>query len=146
MKHGELVSIAHNLADSLASGIGLMIGVYEMDVFGEGARSAGGTIGVDFLKGVVVEGEASASLRRAVALYGEALPGLCERHRGSIEDVRRLEARFWSDEIGPRFEVMVEDAAGRSSTTPYAGLPGKRLRVLDRSGRVRRKPRETLEN
>jgi hypothetical protein len=39
MKFGELKSIGHNIADSLASGIGLMIGVYEMDIFGEAANS-----------------------------------------------------------------------------------------------------------
>ena len=35
MKHDELRSIGHNIADSLASGCGLMIGVYDMDIFGE---------------------------------------------------------------------------------------------------------------
>lgn len=35
MKFDTLRSIGHNIADSLGSGIGLLIGVYEMDVFGE---------------------------------------------------------------------------------------------------------------
>jgi hypothetical protein len=49
MKHAELRSIVHNVADSLASGIGLMIGVYNSDTFGEAARSPSGLITVDFL-------------------------------------------------------------------------------------------------
>jgi hypothetical protein len=32
MKHDDLRSIGHNIAHSLASGIGLMIGVYNMDI------------------------------------------------------------------------------------------------------------------
>ena len=35
MKFDELRSIGHNIADSLASGIGLLIGYYQMDIFGE---------------------------------------------------------------------------------------------------------------
>jgi hypothetical protein len=49
MKFGELTSIGHNIAHSLASGIGLMIGMYEMDVFGEAANSPEGYFLVDFI-------------------------------------------------------------------------------------------------
>ncbi len=65
MKHAVLTSVAHNIADSLASGIGLMIGVYEMDIFGEAAHSSEGFIEVDFLTG------ASACAARAP----DGLPG-----------------------------------------------------------------------
>jgi hypothetical protein len=51
MKFGTLKSIGHNVADSLASGVGLMIGVYEMDVFGEVTSTPEGFIEVDFLTG-----------------------------------------------------------------------------------------------
>src|SRR5215212_9535441 len=107
MKHAQLRSIAHNIADSLACGIGLMIGVYDTDVFGEAAGSAGGAITVDFLEGAVVEGEASPGLSRAVALYRDALPGLCARHGGSIDDFRTLKVRYWSVHTGRRFAVTV---------------------------------------
>lgn len=43
MKFDTLRSIGHNIADSLGSGIGLLIGVYEMDVFGEAAGAPDGT-------------------------------------------------------------------------------------------------------
>jgi hypothetical protein len=139
MKHDELRSVAHNLADSLASGIGLLIGVYEMDVFGEAGRSPGGSILVDLLRGTVVEGKPSASLRRAIALYGDALPSLCASHGGSVEDFRELKVRYWYSRTERRFDVTVEDSAARRSTTEYAGVPGKRVKILDAQGRLRPK-------
>ncbi len=33
MKLGELKSLGHNIADSLASGVGVLIGVYVTDIF-----------------------------------------------------------------------------------------------------------------
>ncbi len=47
MKHAVLKSVAHNIADSLASGIGLMIGIYEMDVFGDPMFAYGWKADVD---------------------------------------------------------------------------------------------------
>ena len=46
-----------------------MIGQYELDVFGEAARSPEGVLTVDFLSGHCVEGMASASLARAIGLH-----------------------------------------------------------------------------
>jgi hypothetical protein len=140
MKHAQLRSVAHNIADSLACGVGLMIGVYEMDVFGEAARSPGGAIVVDFLAGSVVEGDASPDLRDAVALYRDALAGLCARHGGSIDEFRELKVRYWSVHTGRRFAVTVEDASGRRSTTEYGGHAAQRLKVIDAQGRLRPKP------
>jgi hypothetical protein len=140
MKHAQLRSIAHNIADSFACGMGFMIGVYQMDVFGEAASSAGGAITVDFLAGTVVEGDPSPDLRRAVELYREALAGLCAKHGGSIEDFRELKVRYWSLATGRRFAVTVEDASGRRSTTEYGGLAAQRLKVIDGHGPLRPKP------
>jgi hypothetical protein len=140
MKHAELRAIAHNVADSFASGVGLMIGYYEMDVFGEAGRSPGGAIIVDFLHGTVLEGEASPSLRKAVGLYRDALAALCTNAGGSIEDFRELKVRFWASYTKARFTITVEDSAGRRSTTEYGGLPGQRVKVLDQLGRLRPKP------
>jgi hypothetical protein len=133
--------VAHNIADSLASGIGLMIGLYEMDVFGEAERSPGGAIVVDFLDGSVVEGEASPGLRRAVGLYRGALPALCSKHGGSIEDFKALKVRYRRTHTECRFDVTIEDSAGIRSTTEYGGVPGKRVKILDGHGRLRPKPR-----
>jgi hypothetical protein len=139
MKFDELRSIGHNIADSLASGIGLLVGVYEMDVFGEARRSPARCIVVDFLSGKIVEGKASPSLARAIALYGQALPGLCEKHRASPAMFRELSARYSADAHGPRFVVTVEDHRGRRVVDEYVGAPGRRIRILDHLGRIRRK-------
>src|SRR3954468_13442194 len=94
MKFGTLKSIGHNIADSLAGGIGMMIGVYEMDVFGEAAATPEGFIEVDFLSGQSSGGKSSPELARALKLYAEALPGLCRRHGIDAAAFRRLSARY----------------------------------------------------
>lgn len=139
MKHAELRAIVHNVADSLASGIGLLIGVYEIYVFEEASHSPGASITVDFLSGSVREGECTPLLSRAAALYREALADLCAKAGGSVAELVEARAGFWSDALGPRFAVTIEDARGCRSTTEYAGIPGKRVKVMDGLGRVRPK-------
>lgn len=137
MKFGTLKSIGHNIADSLASGIGLMIGVYEMHVFAEAAATAEGFIEVDFLTGEASGGQPSEELARALKLYAQALPDLCKRHGVEVSDFHHLSARFSGRPRFERFTVTVEDKHGRRSTDEYVGLPGKRPKFLDRLGRVR---------
>jgi hypothetical protein len=140
MKHTELRALVHNVADSLASGIGLMIGYYEMDVYGEAQRSPTGVITVDFLKGTVIEGDPSPSLVKAVSLYRDALANQCLKAGASIDDFVEAKARFWPDLLSGRFSVTVAGKDGRRSTTDYAGTPGQRLKILDGLGRLRPKP------
>ena len=137
MKFGTLKSIGHNIADSLASGIGLMIGVYEMDVFGEAAATPEGFIDVDFFKGEASGGHASAELQRALKLYADALPDLCKRQGVEVSEFQHLSARFSGRAKFERFTVTVEDKRGRRSADEYVGRPGKRPKVLDHLGRVR---------
>ena len=101
MKFDELRSIGHNIADSLASGIGLLIGYYQMDIFGEASRSPEGVITVDFLTGTCPVGAPSQSLAKAIALYKNALVDLCTRHGTSIAVFRELSARYSADAYGP---------------------------------------------
>ena len=140
MKHSELRAFVHNVADSLASGIGLLIGVYEMDIYGEARASTGGALTVDFLNGKIVEGEASKSLAEAVSLYRDALAKLISDAGGSMAALKEAKVRFWSDRLDCRFAVTIEDSAGRRSTTEYGGRPGKRVRTMDQLGRLRPKP------
>jgi hypothetical protein len=135
MKFNELRALAHNIADSVASGIGLMVGVYEMDVFADARRSPAGFVEVDFLSGRVTSGNASPVLARAVELYGRALPRLCAKHATTPESFRELSASYHAVEC--RFLVTVEDRTGRRTTDEYEGVPGRRLRRLDALGRVR---------
>lgn len=142
MKHDILKSIAHNIADSLASGIGLLIGIYEMDVFGEARSSPEKFLTVDFLAGMILDGQPSPSLREAVQLYKEALPNLCIGQGGSISDFRELTVRYYGHYPDKRFIVTIVDKTGRRSSNEYSGVPGKRVKVLDSLGRIRTKPAE----
>ena len=138
MKHAVLTSIGHNIADSLASGIGMMIGVYEMDVFGEAARSDARFMEVDFLTGSTVGAKPSDTLVYAIRRYVEVLPSLCERQGALVSDFEKLVAHY--DGRSPRrhdFTVEVVDRSGRRSVDRYSGLPGSRPKTLDALGRVR---------
>lgn len=139
MKFDELRSIGYNVADSFGSGIGLLIGFYEMDVYGEAAGSPEGFITVDFLNGTSTGGRPSAFLARAIGLYRNALAEFCEKHGASPLAFRELTARYSIDTFGRRFLVTVADQQGRRSADEYVGTPGRRVRVLDSHGRVRRK-------
>jgi hypothetical protein len=81
MKLGILKSLGHNIADSLASDIGLMIGHYAMDVFAEASGEPEGFVVVNFLAGTASGNSISADFRKAVAAYRDALPDLCSKHR-----------------------------------------------------------------
>jgi hypothetical protein len=139
VKFSELKAIGHNIADSLASGIGLMIGVYEMDVFGEAAKSPERYILVDFVAGTSTGGQPSAHLANAISLYARALVELCRRHKVEVGSFRELTARYTVDSRGKRFVVTVQDQSGRSSTDEYRGTPGKRIVIRDKLGRIRTK-------
>jgi hypothetical protein len=128
-KLGTLKAIGHNFADSFASGIGLLIGYYAMDVFAEASASEEGHLIVDFLDGTTSGSPASESLQQAVRLYSDVLPEFCARHDFDLKDIRVLRARFGTDAVyGPHFTVTVENAPGRRSVDRYVGMPGKRLR------------------
>lgn len=128
MKFGELKSVGHNIADSLASGIGLMLGHDLSDIFGEATNSADGFIVVDFLIGATTGAEPSPDLARTVGEYAKALHGLCERHGSDASAFAALTARYEVDRVyGRQFTVTVEDRSGRISVDRYLGVPGRKL-------------------
>jgi hypothetical protein len=139
MKIGTLQSIAHNIADSVGRGIGLMIGVYTMNIFHEASRSRSGYLLVDFLSGRTWGGVPSRSLARAIKLYRAALPQLCAKHGASPKDFRELTARFSITNRENRVLVAIRDSRGRRRVREYVGSPARRVRVLDRLGRIRTK-------
>lgn len=113
---GTIKAIGHNFADSFASGIGLLVGYYAMDVFAEAAASAEGFILVDFLNGTTAGSPVSASLARAVCLYKGVLPAFCANHGVELGEIHVLQVRFGTDAAyGRHFLVTVENAAGRRS-------------------------------
>lgn len=94
MNLGKLKSLGHNLADSFASGIGLLVGIYDMDVFAEAAASDEGYIKVNFLTAATTGCTPSASLACAIELYRDALPGLCSKHGLNRNEIKTLDVRF----------------------------------------------------
>jgi hypothetical protein len=138
MKFDELRSIAHNVADSLASGASLLVNRWHMEIFEEARRSPEGFILVDFLTGATMGGVLSSALARDIALFPAALADLCRKHGTSSAVFKELTARYSVEERGRRFQVTVADHYGRCSLDEYDGN-GQRLKVLDSLGRVRRK-------
>ena len=129
MKLSMLKSLGHNIADSVASGIGLLIGVYEMDVFAEAAASEEGHIIVNFLDGTSTGATPSSGLAQAIRQYRDALPSMCAKHAIDLAEIKVLSARFGTDAAyGPHFKVTVGNMSGRVSTDQYVGMPGRRLR------------------
>ncbi|MDC7694428.1 hypothetical protein PQU94_09055 [Asticcacaulis sp. DXS10W] len=139
MRLAALKSIGHNIADSLASGMGFMIGVYATDIFGEASATPEGYILVDFITGETSGGKVSPSLAKAVLLYSQMLGDLCNRHGVPSNAFRLLEVRYVHDPYGQRFVVSIEDQTGRKSIDEYIGNPGKRVKELDHLGRIRPK-------
>src|SRR6185312_12515338 len=139
MKIGLLRAIAHNIADSLGSSIGLLIGVYGMNVFGEAKRSPGGVVCIDFLAGKATKGKISPALKAAIVKYRTALPNLCAKHGATIEDFKTLTVTYSTDRLNQRIAVMVRDRLGRCCVDEYIGIPARREKVMDRHGRVRTK-------
>jgi hypothetical protein len=139
MKIGILRAIAHNIADSLGSGCGLLVGVYDMNVYGEAKRNPGGVIAIDFLAAKTIDGKVSRTLGSAIAKYRAALPGLCAKHGASLDDFKTLTARYSGDGLSRRVVVTVRDRLGRSFVDEYVGIPARHVKVTDHLGRVRTK-------
>jgi hypothetical protein len=139
MKIGTLRAIAHNVADSLGSGCGLLVGVYDMNVFGEAKKSPGGVIAIDFLAAKAIQGKVSRTLASAIAKYRAALPDLCAKHDASIEDFRTLTALYSGDLFDRRIVVTVRDRIGRCYVDEYIGTPARHIKVTDHLGRIRTK-------
>jgi hypothetical protein len=140
MKHAQLQAIVHNVADSLGSGICLMIGYYAVDVYFDARNSPTGTIKVDLLRGVVVEGDAGEALLGALKQIPAALAEQCERAGGSWDEYRRAEVVFYGRRTEPGFTIVVEDQNGKCTETDYQGWPARRPMVFGDNGRLFRKP------
>lgn len=139
MKHRQLHSIAHNYADSLASGLGFVVGYCETFVFEEAAACNEGHITIDFLTGKVSGGSPSDDLERAISLYRDAFPGFCRKHGADISDFRAMSVRYMADRLSRWFTVTIEDMRDHRSSIDYEGVPGHRVRILDELGRIRPK-------
>lgn len=134
VKHDQLRGVAHDVADSFASGIGLPIGFYVTDVFSEAGKTSQGFITLDFLSGTVVSGRASASLTKAIGLYCQAFTDMSAKHGVAVSKFRVLHATYYAD---GRVIIAIEDNKGRRSTDEYVGVPLRHRKTTDGLGRVR---------
>ncbi|WP_282608613.1 hypothetical protein [Pelagibius sp. Alg239-R121] len=137
MKHKQLHSIAHNFADSLASGLGFVVGMFGTDVFADAASNDDGVVSVDFLNGTIKGRTVDDRLPRAISLYQKAFPQFCAKHGATESNFRQFEVRFTHLAPTTGFAVTIEDDKGRVSTEDYVGTPGKRIVKLDALGRRR---------
>jgi hypothetical protein len=128
MRFGELKSVAHNLADSISSGIGLPIGLYAYDIFDEAKASPEGYIEIDFVTGAMKGAMPSNVLSEALLQYKRWLVELASKHGVAVSDFTELTIRFGVDVVyGPHFTVSIADQKGRSDVTTYSGMGGKTL-------------------
>lgn len=136
MRHGVARAVAHNLAHSIGSGYSILLGIYELNVFTEAAKSPNGILVVDMLNGRVIAGRSSPKLRKALKAACEHLPDFCVQHGIPPDTFRKFKVAYRYRPIDSRFEVTVEDRAGRRSVSEYDGSVGARLRILDKRGRI----------
>lgn len=131
MKFGELRSIAHNLAHSVASGLGLPVGYFSYEIFTEVQASPMGYMEVDFIGGEMKGAMPSDVLSQALLHYKQWLLELAAKHGGDASDFAELRVRYSVDRVhGPYFVVTVTNTGGRTDTTVYGGFTGKVLKKL----------------
>ena len=141
MKHSKLHGIAHNFADSLAGGISFVVPdqFIQTNVFEEASANGIGHIIVDFLTGDVQGAVTGGDVENAIPMFKDAFPAFCEKHGVDVAEYRAFIVRYVFARIGITYIVTVEDRDGKRSSREYIGLPGKRTRELDASGRHRPK-------
>ena len=139
MKHNQLHSVANNFADSLASGISLVIGHYDLDVFAVAEANGDRSVLVDFLTGAVKSEVHDRKLKEAVPLFQKAFPEFCGKHGVSASDFEAFVVRYVAARNGCKYYVTIEDREGQRSSKEYTGIPGRRTEVLDHLGRRRSK-------
>jgi hypothetical protein len=140
MKHDKLRSIGHNLADSIASGCSFLAGIHDLNVFAEAAKTPERFITFDFINGTTSCEKPSKAVASAAKLSRTAFLALCAKHKVPETEFFELTTTFSGIRLQSSFIVTVEDRLGRRSVTEYMGLPGRRLLVLDKEGRIRPKP------
>jgi hypothetical protein len=143
MKHAQLQAIVHNVADSLGSGISLMTGFYDLDVYSDARKSPDGALRVDLLRGVVTEGDAEVNLLAALNRVPAALAAQCEKCGGSWDEFKRAEVIFRGNPFEIGFTIIVEDHSGKYTETDYSGSPAQRVLAIDGYGRLISRPSRT---
>jgi len=139
MKHGQLRSVAHSIADSLAGGVSLITGFYDLRIYEDAMRSEDGVLTVDLLNGRVVRGTPSADVVSDVLRIPKEFDRLCSTKGLERSDCRRALAHFHATPTTQEFTLVVEDNSGRITETDFQGVPARRVMELDHLGRLRRR-------
>ena len=116
-----------------------MTGFYELDLYGDAAKSSGGKLTVDLLNGLVIEGGPSPELAIAISRLRFHFDRLCQTAGISRDDCRAANAHFYATPTRVGFTLIIEDALGRVTETDYEGIPAHR--VLERGPHGNAKPR-----
>lgn len=133
MKFGELKSVAHNLGHSISSGIGLMIDIFDLDVYGDARNSPSGAIEVDFIRGRI-SGNPSRKTESGLREYiARGWPELCEKHKVDLTDFSELVISF--DQMGS-YTVTVQSQDGRGHVQDFERYDGKRTTRKSRLDRL----------
>jgi hypothetical protein len=138
MKQGQLHAIAHNLADSIASGCSLLLDVYGFSIGAQLAKSPTGRIVIDCLHPRLIEGELTNDMRELIAAIPYGLTRLCEDEHGTRDDFSELHLVFSANHLAMEVEIIVGGNGRAATSRLFTGRPLKRKRVLDKSGRLRR--------
>lgn len=136
MKHSQLHTIAHNFTDSLARGLGFVVGYYATDVFADAACNPNGSLVVDFLTGQLDEGTASDQLLHALPVFRNEFENFCQKHGATKSDFTEFKTKFQAGRLENMYTVTITDTRGRRSSIDYKGFSGRRIKILDDKGRI----------
>lgn len=139
MKHGHLRSVAHSIADSLACGVSLMTGFFDLHIYEDAIRSEGGVLTVDLLNGRIVKGTPSGDVASAVLHIPREFDRICSTKGLTRSDCKSAVAHFYTTPITVGFTLVIQDKSGLITEADFQGIPARRLMELDHLGRLRRR-------
>jgi hypothetical protein len=138
VKQGQRHAIAHNLADSIASGCSLLLGVYDFSIGAHITESPSGRVVIECLQPLLIEGTLNSEIRELLAALPAGLTKLCDDEGGSPEDFSVLTLAFSKTQLAIEVEIVVAGPASIPRSRWFSGSPLRRKRVLDSAGRMRR--------
>lgn len=141
MKHNVLRAAAHNIADSLTSGVSLEFGYEYLPFWDLVGQSPQGIVEVEIISGITRTSGVPTRLADAFRRVSKNLSAFLAKHDCDLERVRRIEFKFRhiasTTSLRSEVLVIVEDVDGRSTTDRYIGSPLHRPVIVDHHGRIR---------
>lgn len=114
-----------------------LFGIYDTNLLDDAALCKDQRLVVDFLTGAVRSGSVQPIHVDVLKRVPQVLDGLLKKNGGSLDQLLQADVTFFAGELG--FDVAITDIARRSSKAEY-DPHGGRLRTLDMSSQLRRKP------